>query len=238
MVESSIWNIIDQKYFCTNNQTTDQFLTRLILIVKPLSINGCMSFLSLLLMKGVTPRFLDILFEHRIDQSVSGNGNNIQNFLGIDTHGIRISGVFKNRLDVECISNDFDLVVEMIFCARDKHIEDCGLLASRYFGKTQRLATKPTYCLFVANLLPTRVVAHFFNLNRFKTAAYGGQTNIVPVNLSAFREMLNKAKEKNLQDSRYLQTFLHEMVEHGRNAEDENQWMEAIQKSAKDWCVA
>lgn len=206
-------------------------------MVKHLCINGCMSFLSLLFMKEVTTQFLDTLFEHRIGQSVSGNGKNIQNLFEADTYGIRMGRVFKNRLDIECTSNDFDLVVEMIFCTKYKQIEGCGLLASRYFGEAQRLATKPTYCLFVANLLPTRVVAHFFNLNRFNTAAYGGQTSIVPVELSVFREMLLKARDVNLQDSRRLKEFLQAMVERGRDAEDENQWLDVIQKSARDWCV-
>lgn len=202
-------------------------------MAKHLSISGRMSFLSLLLMKEANPRFLDTLFEYRIE-----NENGIQNFFGIDTSDIRIGGIFKNRLDVECISNDFDLVVEMVFCTKYKHIESYGLLASRYFGKARRLATKPTYCLFVANLLPNRAVAHFFNLNRFNTAAYGGQTSIVPVELSVFREMLLKARDENLQDSRRLKAFLQAMVEHGRVAEDENQWLDVIQKSAKNWCAA
>ena len=162
----------------------------------------------------------------------------IRAILGIEESRVRTIEVLKENLKIECISKDFNLLIDVIFCSQYGRIENSGLRASKLFGRTQSIAIKPTYCLFIANLLPARAVAHFFNLNRFKTAAYGGQTSIVPVELSVFRAMLLKAKDENLQDSRYLQEFLEKMVQHGRDADDENEWLETIQRSAKDWCIA
>lgn len=207
-------------------------------MVKQLPDDECIRFLPTSIMKENASRFFDSLFEHRRGNAMSADGTITKNFLGIDKKSIRTSNALKNRLNIECVSKDFNLFVEMAFHTKYANVESCGLLASQHFGRAQSIATKPMYCLFVANLLPARVVAHFFNLNRFKTAAYGGQTSIVPVELSVFREMLLKTRDENLQDSRYLQTFLQEMVEHGRNAEDENQWLDAIQQSAKNWCAA
>lgn len=162
----------------------------------------------------------------------------VQGHFKRDLDGMPLSSAPGNRPDIECSYANFNLIVEVTLSTGRKQFEMEGEPVAHHFGQVKKASLKPTYCLFIANKLNPGAVAHFFNLNRFKTAAYGGQTSIVPVDLSIFREMLLKARDENLQDSRYLQTFLQEMVEHGRNAEDENQWLTTIQKSAKDWCVA
>lgn len=155
-----------------------------------------------------------------------------------DLDGMPLSSAPGNRPDIECSYADFNLIVEVTLSSGRKQYEMEGEPVAHHFGQVRKASSKPTYCLFVANKLNSGAVAHFFNLNRFKTAAYGGQTSIVPVELSVFREMLLKARDENLQDSRRLKAFLQAMVEHGRVAEDENQWLDVIQKSAKNWCAA
>lgn len=154
-----------------------------------------------------------------------------------DLDGMPLSSAPGNRPDIECHYADFNLIVEVTLSSGRKQYEMEGEPVAHHFGQVRKASSKPTYCLFVANKLNPGAVAHFFNLNRFKTAAYGGQTSIVPVELSVFREMLLRARDENLQDSRHLKAFLQAMIEHGREAEDENQWVDKIQESAKDWCA-
>lgn len=162
----------------------------------------------------------------------------VQGHFKRDLDGMPLSSAPGNRPDIECSYTNFNLIVEVTLSSGRKQFEMEGEPVAHHFGQVKKASSKPTYCLFIANRLNPGAVAHFFNLNRFKTSAYGGKTSIVPVELSVFRAMLLKAKDENLQDSRYLQGFLEKMVEHGRNAEDENEWLETIQRSAKDWCVA
>lgn len=153
-----------------------------------------------------------------------------------DLDGMPLHSAPGNRPDIECTYTDFNLIVEVTLSSGRKQFEMEGEPVAHHFGQVKKASTKPTYCLFVANKLNPGAVAHFFNLNRFNTLAYGGQTSIVPVELSVFREMLLKARDKNLHDSRSLQKFLHSMVEYGRNAEDEEKWLETIQQHSKKWC--
>ncbi len=206
------------------------------MLIKYPSIIECMDHLELLLGVERNRQFQSIPFEQNTGRALTKRKKVFQGCIRVGTYGIRTSSATDNCLDIKCGNDDFDLVVEMVSCTRCRHLEKYGLRTSRYFGKVQRFATNPTYCLFIANSLPAYVVAHFFNLNRFKTAAYGGQTSIIPVDLSTFREMLIKAKDENLQDSHYLKKFLQRMVEQGRAAEDETQWLSFIQASAQTWC--
>jgi len=162
----------------------------------------------------------------------------VQGHFKRDLDGMPLSSAPGNHPDIECNYADFKLIVEVTLSSGRKQFEMEGEPVAHHFGQVRKASSKPTYCLFVANKLNPGAVAHFFNLNRFNTAAYGGQTSIVPVELSVFRGMLLKARDENLQDSRRLKAFLQTMVEHGRDAEDENQWLDAIQKSAKNWCAA
>lgn len=162
----------------------------------------------------------------------------VQGHFKRDLDGMPLSSAPGNRPDIECSYADFNLIIEVTLSSGRKQFEMEGEPVAHHFGQVRKASSKPTYCLFVANKLNPGAVAHFFNLNRFNTAAYGGQTSIVPVELSVFREMLLKARDENLQDSRRLKAFLQTMVEHGRDAEDENQWLDAIQKNAKNWCAA
>lgn len=154
-----------------------------------------------------------------------------------DLEGVPLNSAPGNCPDIQCCYADFNLLVEVTLSTGRKQFEMEGEPVAHHFGQIKKaMPDKPTYCLFVANTLNPGAVAHFFNLNRFKTAAYGGQTSIVPVDLTTFRAMLNQAKIANLQDSRYLKNFLHTMVEQGRNAEDETHWLGSIQAYAQTWC--
>jgi len=153
-----------------------------------------------------------------------------------DLDGMPLNSAPGNRPDIECNYEDFNLIVEVTLSSGRKQFEMEGEPVAHHFGQISKLSLKPTYCLFVANKLNPGAVAHFFNLNRFNTSAYGGKTNIVPVELSVFREMLLRARDENLQDSRYLKKFLNFMVEFGRHAENENVWIDTIREYSKNWC--
>lgn len=153
-----------------------------------------------------------------------------------DLDGMPLSSAPGNRPDIECNYEDFNLIVEVTLSSGRKQFEMEGEPVAHHFGQIRKASVKPTYCLFVANKLNPGAVAHFFNLNRFNTSAYGGKTSIVPVELSVFRAMVLKAGDENLQDSRYLAKFLHTMVEFGRQAESENEWMDTIRAYSKNWC--
>lgn len=164
---------------------------------------------------------------------------NITGNFRLDLDGAPLSSAPGNTPDIECEYENFNLIVEVTLSSGQKQFEMEGEPVARHYGKAQQLSEKPTYCLFVANKLNPGAVAHFFNLNRLNTAAYGGKTRIIPISLDVFRGMLLKAKEANFQDARYLEFFLKSVVESGRAAkddEDELGWLAVIREKAGNWC--
>jgi len=117
----------------------------------------------------------------------------------------------------------------------NKQYEMEGEPVARHFGKIQNASAIPVYCLFVAPKISEGALAHFFNLNRINTRAYGGKTRIIPMNLTQFITFINIAKSSRFNSSKTLKVFFETIIEQNLSLNDEVTWYQYINDSIPTW---
>lgn len=161
--------------------------------------------------------------------------NVVQGNFVIDLDGFPLTTAGGNKPDIEIDYDEFKLIVEVTTSTGNKQYEMEGEPVARHFGKLQLATDKPVYCLFIANKISSGALAHFFNLNRMNTKAYGGRTRIIPMSVDQFKTMLRVAKEGIFDHSAILHNYLNALVEANQTAEDEDVWYEGINDSISSW---
>lgn len=153
----------------------------------------------------------------------------------IDLDGVPLNTALGNMPDIEVDYDDFKVIVEVTMSTGNKQYEMEGEPVARHFGKIQNNSAVPVYCLFIAPKISEGALAHFFNLNRFKTKAYGGKTRILPINLSQFIFFVTIAKNRNFNHSKILKNYLDLMINNNQSADDETIWSQQIHNSISAW---
>jgi len=153
----------------------------------------------------------------------------------IDLDGVPLNTALGNMPDIEVEYDGFKVIVEVTMSSGNKQYEMEGEPVARHFGKIQNTSTVPVYCLFVAPKISEGALAHFFNLNRFNTKAYGGKTRIVPMNLSQFIAFVTIAKDKSFNHSKILKTYLDSIIKNNQSVDDETIWSQQIHDSIPVW---
>ena len=153
----------------------------------------------------------------------------------LDLDGVPLNTAFGNMPDIEAEYKGFKIILEVTMSSGNKQYEMEGEPVARHFGKLQRSSDVPVYCLFVAPKISEGALAHFFNLNRMNTKAYGGKTRIVPMNLSQFVLFITIAKDKNFNNSKNLQSYLDFVIQKNLSLDDENLWYQQIHDSIPVW---
>ena len=110
-----------------------------------------------------------------------------------------------------------------------------GEPVARHFGKVQKSSSEPVYCLFIAPSINENSLAHFFNLNRFNTKAYGGKTKIVPMSLEHFILFITIAKDKGCNRPAVLKEFLDAVVKENQTVEDAEIWFNSVAERIPKW---
>jgi AlwI restriction endonuclease len=153
----------------------------------------------------------------------------------IDLDGVPLNTALGNMPDIEVEYDGFKVIVEVTMSSGNKQYEMEGEPVARHFGKIQNNSTVPVYCLFVAPKISEGALAHFFNLNRLNTKAYGGKTRIVPMNLNQFIAFVTIAKDKSFNNSKILKTYLDSMINNNQSVDDEIIWSQQIHDSIPVW---
>jgi len=153
----------------------------------------------------------------------------------IDLDGVPLNTALGNIPDIEVEYDGFKVIIEVTMSSGNKQYEMEGEPVARHFGKIQNNSTVPVYCLFVAPKISEGALAHFFNLNRFNTKAYGGKTRIVPMSLSQFIAFVTIAKDKSFNHSKILKTYLDSMIKNNQSVDDETIWSQQIHDSISVW---
>lgn len=153
----------------------------------------------------------------------------------IDLDGVPLNTALGNMPDIEVEYEGFKIIVEVTMSSGNKQYEMEGEPVARHFGKIQNNSTVPVYCLFVAPKISEGALAHFFNLNRFNTKAYGGKTRIVPMSISQFIAFVTIAKDKSFNHSKILKTYLDSMIKNNQSVDDEIIWSQQIHDSIPAW---
>ncbi len=153
----------------------------------------------------------------------------------IDLDGVPLNTALGNMPDIEVEYDGFKVIVEVTMSSGNKQYEMEGEPVARHFGKIQNNSTVPVYCLFVAPKISEGALAHFFNLNRFNTKAYGGKTRIIPMSLSQFIAFITIAKHRSFNHSKILKTYLDSMIKNNQSVDDETIWSQQISNSIPVW---
>lgn len=165
-----------------------------------------------------------------INYALTVNGN-----FTIDTDGVPLNTASGNKADIEIEYDTFKMIVEVTLSSGNTQFNMEGESVARHFGTMQNNTTKPVFCFFIAPKISEGALAHFFNLNRFNTKAYGGKTRIVPMNVNNFVEFLTTAKNTNFSNSKTLYSYLDKVVKENQVADDETIWFDNIKKSVGNW---
>ncbi|MEO8148748.1 MAG: AlwI family type II restriction endonuclease [Bacteroidia bacterium] len=153
----------------------------------------------------------------------------------LDLDGVPLNTALGNMPDIQAEYDGFKMIVEVTMSSGNKQYEMEGEPVARHFGNLQKNSDVPVYCLFVAPKISEGALAHFFNLNRFNTKAYGGKTRIVPMSLSQFILFITIAKDKKFNNSKTLKVCLDSIVQKNFSVDDEVVWYQQINDSISEW---
>jgi len=153
----------------------------------------------------------------------------------IDLDGVPLSTALGNMPDIEADYGNFKIIAEVTMSSGNKQFEMEGESVARHFGKIQNSSKTPVYCLFIAPKISDGALAHFFNLNKMNTKAYGGKTRIVPMNLSQFIAFIAIAKDKSFSNPTILEAYLESIIQKNLFVEDEVIWFQQISSSIPIW---
>ncbi len=165
-----------------------------------------------------------------LNYAISVKGN-----FKVDLDGVPLSFAAGNMPDIEIEYDDFKLIVEVTMSRGNTQFKMESESVPRHFGKTREGTDKDVYCLFIAPKISEGALAHFFNLNRFKTKLYGGKTQIVPIDLNQFLTFIEVAKDKKLSNSKPIKDYLNNAVKANLSADDEEVWQTQINNSIPTW---
>ena len=156
----------------------------------------------------------------------------------IDTDGVPLSTAQGNMPDMEIEYDDFKLIVEVTTSTGNTQYNMEGEPVARHFGNIQLQSQKPVFCLFLAPQISSGALAHFFNLNRLHTKAYGGKTRIIPMNLNHFIGFVSTAKRLGFNNSSLLFHYLNSLIAINlEGAKDEEDWLNAIKETIPVWAT-
>ncbi len=162
----------------------------------------------------------------------------IKGNFSIDLDGVPLNIAMGNMPDIEITYEHFKLIIEVTMSAGNKQYEMEGEPVSRHFGNVQKNTSQTVFCLFVAPKISEGALAHFFNLNKMNTRAYGGKTRIIPMNLTQFIRFVSVAREYHFNDSKNLQDYFDTIIDQNGKADDEIVWSEYIANSVSSWVRA
>ena len=153
----------------------------------------------------------------------------------LDLDGVPLNTALGNLPDIHAEYDGFKMIVEVTMSSGNKQYEMEGEPVARHFGNLQKSSDIPVYCLFVAPKISEGALAHFFNLNRMNTKAYGGKTRIVPMSLNQFVSFITIAKDKSFNNPKILKSFLDSLIQKNLLADDEVVWYQQIHDSIPVW---
>jgi hypothetical protein len=152
-----------------------------------------------------------------------------------DLDGQPLSTAPGNVPDIRIDYEEFQLIVEVTMSSGSRQYEMEGEPVARHFGRLQLSSSVPVYCLFIAPRINENSMAHFFNLNRIRTALYGGRTRIIPVSVDQFIALLQRARDKQFNHRDTLRQLLDTIINENLRLEDESTWMGFIEATIAAW---
>ena len=178
-----------------------------------------------------------LMFEYNTWRAMTMlDGGTIRGNFKFDDYGQPLSTAAGNRPDIECDYEEFALSVEVTLQAGQRQFESEGESVPRHYGQLKKRVEKDTYCLFIAPTINASTLAHFYGLNHFPIALYGGKAKIIPLELDQFMRLIeNSYNYPSRPGPSDIRHFLDSALLEGDRATDENDWKERIQTCVNRW---
>lgn len=166
------------------------------------------------------------------------DGGDIHANLKFDDFGKPLSTALGNMSDIVCEYGDFDLTVEVTTATGQRQYEMEGEPVARHLGKHKKSSGKESYCLFIAPSINPATISFFYMLQKTPISFYGGQSTIIPLDISTFEKMLDDSfKAKYTPDSEQVKRLFLFSKETAENAMSETEWYDAVKNKALSWLV-
>jgi hypothetical protein len=178
-----------------------------------------------------------LMFEYNTWRAMTMlDGGDIKGNFNVDDAGKPLSTAQGNKPDIECDYGNFVLSVEVTLQSGQRQYEAEGEPVARHYGHMKQRTGKEAYCLFIAPIINSAALTHFYMLNQINNRYYGGKTQIVPLELDQFMRLVeNSYNNANRPTPTDVQQFLSLAIEQMSISTDENEWSERIQDCVDNW---
>lgn len=167
------------------------------------------------------------------------DGGTITANLTYDDFGQPLCTAHGNLADIECDYGDFGVSVEVTLSSGQRQYEAEGEPVARHLGKLKKERQKPFYCLFIAPKISDACIAHFFILQKTNVSYYGGNCNIIPLDISTFQKMIQNIYHAGKPSgSTQIKEIFDYASQCASNSADEQRWYVQIKQKALEWGVA
>ena len=167
------------------------------------------------------------------------DGGKINANLKFDDEGQPLSTAGGNMADIICEYDDFNLTVEVTNSSGAKQYEMEGEPIARHLAKVKKESGKNSYCFFIAPTISEASIAYCYTMYKMNLAFYAGTTEIIPLNLDTFIEMVNQTSKCGYTpDSKQIKRLCEYAKIQVDNSADEKEWFDKVQKKAKEWLAA
>ncbi len=124
------------------------------------------------------------------------NHGDIKGNFTVDDSGMPVSTAGGGQSDIVGDYGEFNIGVAVTLSTGQKQFEMEGEPVSRHIG--EMLVEKPTFGLFIADVLNESVINHFYTLSHQKSKIYNGTVDIIPMNTTTFIEFFKQATNKDI----------------------------------------
>lgn len=164
------------------------------------------------------------------------DGGHIKANLKFDDFGLPMATAQGNMADIVCEYEDFRTIVEVTLSTGQRQYEMEGEPVARHLAKIKKTDYKESYCLFVAPSINPACISQFYFLHKIPIEYYGGVSNIIPLELSIFRKMLEDSyKATYTPSSQQLHKFFKEASKLASTAPNETIWYNGVKELAINW---
>lgn len=167
------------------------------------------------------------------------DGGQINANLKFDDEGQPLSTAGGNMADIICEYDNFNLTVEVTTSSGAKQYEMEGEPIARHLAKIKKEKGKEAYCFFIAPTISEASIAYCYTMYKMNLAFYAGTTEIIPLNLDTFVEMVNQTSKCGyVPDSEKIRELCKYAKEKADSSVNEIEWFNDIQQRAREWLAA
>ena len=124
------------------------------------------------------------------------NHGDVRGNFTVDDSGMPVSTAGGGQSDIVGDYGEFNIGIEVTLSTGQRQFEMEGEPVSRHIGEMQ--VKKPTFGLFIADVLNESVINHFYTLSHQKSKIYNGTVDIIPMNTVTFIEFFKQATNKDI----------------------------------------